>query len=199
MPITLQEFISGFARGLQLADAKRPVASSARSDRRYSPGIGPHSETATVLLAMQALSEHDQRFHAYALGVPYPNEPRQKCDLCLGVAPDYTWCVEIKMIRILGDNGKPNDNILMHVMSPYPQHRSALTDCRKLQESGFHGRRAILIYGYDANGWPLEPAIDAFETLAARLVTLGRKQSAKFTGLVHPIHRSGAVFGWEIG
>ena len=39
------------------------------------------------------------------------------------------------MLRFLGDNGKPNDNILMHVLSPYPQHRSALTDCEKLARS----------------------------------------------------------------
>jgi len=27
----------------------------------------------------------------------------------------------------MGDNGKPNDNMLMHILSPYPAHRSALT------------------------------------------------------------------------
>jgi hypothetical protein len=35
--------------------------------------------------------------------------------------------------RILGDNGKLNDNMLMHILSPYPQHRSAVTDCNKLR------------------------------------------------------------------
>jgi hypothetical protein len=56
----------------------------------------------------------------------------------------------------MGDNGKPNDNMLMHILSPYPSHRSALTDCQKLAASGFSGSLAILIYGYDlrcvANG-----------------------------------------------
>jgi hypothetical protein len=33
------------------------------------------------------------------------------------------------MLRLLGDNGKLNDNMLMHVLSPYQAHRSALTDC----------------------------------------------------------------------
>jgi hypothetical protein len=36
------------------------------------------------------------------------------------------------MLRLMGDNGKPNDNMLMHILSPYPSHRSALTDCQKL-------------------------------------------------------------------
>ena len=33
------------------------------------------------------------------------------------------------MLRFMGDNGKLNDNIVMHILSPYPEHRSALTDC----------------------------------------------------------------------
>ena len=53
------------------------------------------------------------------------------------------WFIEVKMWRLMGDNGKPNDNILMHVLSPYVQHRSALTDCEKLSNSGFTGRKAI--------------------------------------------------------
>ncbi len=36
------------------------------------------------------------------------------------------------MLRLMGDNGKANDNMLMHILSPYPSHRSALTDCEKL-------------------------------------------------------------------
>jgi hypothetical protein len=36
------------------------------------------------------------------------------------------------MLRIFGDNGKLNDNMLMHVLSFYPAHLSALTDCGKL-------------------------------------------------------------------
>ena len=31
----------------------------------------------------------------------------------------------------------------------------------------------LLIYGYDADEWPLEPAIEAFEVLANRVVDLG--------------------------
>ena len=49
----------------------------------------------------------------------------------------------------MGDNGKPNDNMLMHVLSPYPNDRSALTDCVKLVESGLNGLKAVLVYGFD--------------------------------------------------
>jgi hypothetical protein len=59
----------------------------------------------------------------------------------------------------MGDNGKPNDNMLMHILSPYPKHRSALTDCQKLVGSGFEEAYALLIYGYDYDDWPMEPGI----------------------------------------
>jgi hypothetical protein len=98
----------------------------------------------------------------------------------------------------MGDNGKPNDNMLMHILSPYPNDRSALTDCVKLVESGLDGRKAILIYGFDYAGLPMEPAIEAFEVLAARWVTLSKRAVRAYSDLVHPVHRAGRVFGWEI-
>lgn len=102
------------------------------------------------------------------------------------------------MLRIMGDNGKPNDNMLMHILSPYAQHRSALTDCPKLGESSLGPRKAILIFGYEYEAWPMEPTIAAFEALAARDVRLGDRQSAPVGNLVHPVHQRGAVLGWEI-
>lgn len=58
------------------------------------------------------------------------------------------------MLRMFGDNGKLNDNMLMHVLSPYPAHRSALTDCQKLVRSALPGRKAIVVFGYGYNDWP---------------------------------------------
>ena len=65
-------------------------------------------------------------------------------------------------------------------------------------QSGFSHRKAIVIFGYDHDGWPMDPAIDAFECLASRTLSLRRSPSAAFDGLVHPVHRQGRVFGWEI-
>jgi len=99
---------------------------------------------------------------------------------------------------MLGDNGKPNDNMIMHVLSPYPEHRSALTDCFKLANSSLGVRKAILVYGFESERWSLGPIINSFEALASRTVRLGRRAEAAFSGLVHPIHDRGAVFVWEV-
>ena len=200
MAVELDRFVDDFSSALVTADAARPCATNARSGVAFQPGIGPHSEAQTVKLVGAELEHRWPATYGQRLnyGVAYPEAPRQKCDLCVGSAPDWEWAVEVKMLRILGDNGKANDNILMHLLSPYPAHRSALTDCEKLAASRLAHRKAILIYGYDADAWPLEPAIDAFEALARARVPLGKRVSADFHGLVHPVHSSGGVFAWEL-
>lgn len=200
MRIKLDEFVTDFAVGIKSADARRPQAVNVRSKEHFQPGIGPHSEAQTVEFVMTELAALKPSMYAncFGVGVPYPEASRQKCDLCLGRPGLWEWAVEVKMLRILGDNGKANDNILMHIFSPYPAHRSALTDCSKLASTSLATRRAVLIYGYDANEWPLDPAIETFEVLAARRVQLGPRQHASFSGLIHPVHASGQVYAWEI-
>jgi hypothetical protein len=82
--------------------------------------------------------------------------------------------------------------------SPYPLHRSALTDCVKLAASGFAATKVVVIVGYNYPDLPLKPAIDAFEVLAARAVDLGPRHEAMFFGLCHPVHNTGAVIAWEV-
>ena len=83
--------------------------------------------------------------------------------------------------------------MLMHILSPYPNNRSALTDCIKLVESGLAGRKVI--HGFDYPGLPMDPAMEAFEVLAARWVRLGPRADRAYSDLVHLLHRAGRVFG----
>ena len=200
MDTPLEAIERDFAACIELADSLQPQATNSRSKESYQPGIGPHSEAQTVELVAEAMRRRAPTVYDGRLvtGVSYPELSRQRCDLCIGLSPDWEWAIEVKMLRMLGDNGKANDNILMHILSPYPTHRSALTDCTKLVLSQLRGRRAILIYGYEHADWPLEPAIAAFESLARERVRMGKRHAAPFGGLIHPIHSSGMVFGWEI-
>jgi hypothetical protein len=199
MPFELGQFIQDFATALVAVDARRPTASSSRNGSQYQAGIGPHPESATVNLVMEELRRvRPDIYTASRREVPYTSVPRQKCDICFGSDPDWCWSVEIKMLRVMGDNGKPNDNILMHILSPYPVNRSAVTDCGKLLQSGLPGRKAIVIFAYEYPDYPAEPVIRSFELVASDQVTLGPRQSAAFSGLVHPVHQSGRVFAWEI-
>jgi hypothetical protein len=67
-----------------------------------------------------------------------------------------------------------------------------------LINSDFSARKAIVIYGYEAQEYPLEIAIGAFLDLASKRVTIVQSARAEFQGLVHPVHSGGCVYGWEI-
>jgi len=198
--VELTAIVADMGRCIQRIDARRPQAANARTGALYKPGIGPHPETKAVgLIAAELPALAPDR---YALGVqtdvPYPGASRQRCDMCFGLEPKWNWAIEVKMLRLMGDNGKPNDNMLMHILSPYPRDRSALTDCTKLLESGLTGQKAIVIYGFDYPSVPMDPAIEAFEVLARSQVTLGPRHVAAYKDLVHPVHQHGRVFGWLV-
>lgn len=199
MAIELEKLVSDFAAALRAADSLRPVATRSGGKGTFQPGIGPHAEDAMVRLCVEELVRIDAaRYGQHARGVGYGGRGRSKCDLCFGAAPDWEWAVEAKLLRFLGDNGKPNGNMLMHILSPYAQDHSALTDCIKLAEGGLGRSRAIIIFGFEDTRWPLMPAIEAFELLARSRIELGRRCTASSGTLVHPVHREASVFGWQI-
>jgi len=102
------------------------------------------------------------------------------------------------MARLSGDNGKPDDTSIKDILSPYERDRSAISDCTKLITSGFAGRTALMIHGFEDVRRPLERIIDAFEVLAYARVSLGPCQVCRLEKLVHPTFSDGRVFAWEV-
>ena len=49
MTVTLDLIVTDFARGMEMADARRPAY------KTYQPGLGPHTEPLTVALVMAEL------------------------------------------------------------------------------------------------------------------------------------------------
>lgn len=199
MPDFLAQFARDLADAMRAVDARAPVAERAGGKGTFQPGIGPLPEDAVVELCTADLCARDPaRYGAHARAVAYPGGSRARCDLCFGHEPAWDWAIEIKLLRFLGDNGKPNGNMLMHILSPYAQDRSALTDCSKLAAAPIAARKAVVIFGYPHADWPLEPAIEAFELLAGSHVRLGPRHTAFSEGLIHPVHRTAQVFAWEV-
>lgn len=181
-----------------VVDATRPQAVNARSGTTYQPGIGPHTESQTISLVMRHLIQASPSLYSNVEPeAPYPCAPRSKCDLRLRIDGNE-WAIEAKMLRIMGDNGKRNDNTIMHILSPYCAHRSAFTDCEKLLASGFDARKSILIFGYEYDDFPMDPVLQAFEILASSRVTLSPRYQAVTPRLVHPVHQCGRVVAWEV-
>ena len=93
---TLNRFVSAFAKGMELADAEKPIA------RKYFPGIGPHEEDKTVKMVLREITSLELMGGAFGfkLQVSYPDGSKKRCDLQLqhGGTPLY---VEVKMMRKL--------------------------------------------------------------------------------------------------
>jgi hypothetical protein len=193
----LPAVVTDLAEALERADALSPVAISQRKTRRYNPGIGPHAENDAIRLALDQL-ELMPRYADVKLGqfLPYPDAPRQKCDLWIG--EPLEWVIEVKMARFVGDNGNVDDMAVKDLLSPFAKDRSAVTDCEKLAEADFGCSKAMVIYGFEIPERPLDVAIAAFETLARARVELGPRHEQGFGPLVHPYHSMGRLFGWTI-
>lgn len=79
------------------------IAANARTGIPYSPGIGPHAERATVQLVSKEIERQGRvALNQIQLEIPYPKNPRNKCDLCVGSDPDWDWVIEVKMLRLMG-------------------------------------------------------------------------------------------------
>jgi hypothetical protein len=194
--VELRQIVHDFAAGMEAADHRRPRASSSSTaGRLYQPGIGPFRETEAVALTLAEMRSVRGGVYANAGKRRYPAS-RNECDLAVGELPD--WAIEVKMARLGRDNGDYEDTTTKKILSPYPDDRSAVTDCRKLASSGFGEQRAILIYGFEDPARPIMWLIEAFELIAARTVTLGPRVAAPLDDLVHPVFAAGHVWGWEI-
>src|SRR5215468_5311867 len=142
----LRQVVHDFADGMEAADHRSPKAASNDGTRLYKPGIGPFREDMAVKLTLAEMRTRHGDAYAYAGKRRYPSG-RSECDLAVGQLPE--WAIEVKMARLGRDNGTYEDTTTKKILSPYPDDRSAVTDCRKLAGSGFAGRRAVLIYGFD--------------------------------------------------
>ena len=191
----LCQLVRDFAEGMEAPDRRHPQAASHRDTTRlYRPGIGPFSEDAAVAMSLAEVQAARGDAYAAAGKRRYPAS-RNVCDLAVGELPD--WAVEIKLARLGRDNGTYEDAAIKKILSPYPEDRSAVTDCQKLASSGFSGRRAVLIYGFEDPERPLVWLIEAFEAVATRVVSLGPREEAPLNHLVHPVFTAGHVYAWE--
>jgi hypothetical protein len=192
----LVDVVRDFAAGMEAADHGRPQAASHRdSARLYQAGIGPFGEDDAVAMTLAEMQAAHGDAYAGAGKRRYPSG-RYVCDLALGKLPD--WAIEVKLARLGRDNGTYEDAAIKKILSPYPEDRSAVTDCQKLAHSGFAGRLAVLIYGFEDPQRPLSWLIEAFEAVASRIVSLGPQKVAPLANLVHPVFTAGKVYAWEV-
>jgi hypothetical protein len=191
--VELDRIVKSFAKAISVVDS-RCSGYVSRSKRQYKPGIGPYAENKAMELVTEELCDVGIACGQF---IPYPAAAAKKCDIWLG--EPLEWVIEVKMGRFRGDNGKPDDTGIKDLISPFAADRSALTDGVKLAESEFPARKAVLVYGFDDDDRPLGDALDTLDALLRQRVVIRDKQETAFTGLRHPVFKSGRVVAWEIG
>lgn len=94
---------------------------------------------------------------------PYPGS-KETCDFVLTSKGfdvkfgEFEWAIEIKYLRLVGNNGNNNDYVLQKSISPFLKDRSLVHDIEKLKNATFGKRKAVIFYGFDYNEKSVENA-----------------------------------------
>ena len=126
------------------------------------------------------------------LEIKYPND-RKRCDVVI----NNNLFIEVKAVRKMRNNGVHEEFLVNHILSPYEADKSFLTDTKKLLDSSFNGQKAVVMYGYDYQDFPIDLILGCFELLAEKyFCKLTEQYEHSFDGLIHPIHKKGKVKGY---
>lgn len=189
--LSLDQIVSDFAEALRCVDAKSPVC------KEFLPGIGPFGEREAVQLAFQEMLS--ARGGTYGTARP---EKLPGCNSATDIVIGTDWALEIKVARPYGNNGLLAEHWITNLLYPYKGNYSLLGDGMKLRDSGFPGKKALIVYGFEhpTPETDVATAINAFELIANQIIglSLSKRIERRVEGLVHPVHSRLIVAGWEL-
>jgi hypothetical protein len=151
----LQTIVDRIGEGLTVIDA---LDTGGRSNRRtgepYLKGVKTMSEheVTTGLVKWWPIAHPEDlegRLEVVS-ETPYPNSPRDRCDIFVREIKSGkpVWAIEVKHIALVGDNGKNNDFGVTKMLSPYLKDRSLRHDIIRLRDSGFGCNSASVVYSF---------------------------------------------------
>lgn len=186
------------AAALSAADARQP-----RPDPRHRPGIGPLGEGEALSLIAEELQQlHPEPNADLMIGAPLGNSRRGPREYGPATGGERGWTILFRFVRLRGEDGSPDVSAIRDLLLPFGTRRSVVTQCERLAVADGLSRAALLICGFESadelTGYPLASTIEAFEVLAKARVELGQWHESNLGELVHPVHRRGRVFAWEV-
>ncbi len=186
----LTRIVPDFARAMGIVDTAHPA------------GIGTCSRSETVQRVANEISRWDG-YSDPSLDVPFGPADAHYASWCVGEAPDWSWTLQIRLLKMRSGDGRPVDG-LTGLVSPWATHDSALVAAQQLygirmpHESRIRGRKAVIICGYESDDTPLHLGIEAFEALLAHHFRIGDRVEATVGPLQHAVYTQAGVYGWEL-
>ena len=188
----LNEIVERIASLIPLIDSTSEIQNrNRRTKRPYVKGVATLFEPQfTKEVVKYWPIEYDGELSFIDDEFPYPDS-RETCDMVLTGKPSNTrtlcwkicsakkesdfgqfeWAIEMKYLRLVGNNGNNNDYVMQKAISPFLKDRSLVHDIEKLKHATFATRKAVIFYGFDYDEDSVEHANRMCEKIADSIGT----------------------------
>ena len=161
----LEKIVERIALLVPKIDSKSDIQNRNRRNKRpYVKGVATLFEPQfTKEVVKYWPLEYPEELSHISDEQPYP-DGRETCDLVLTNLEknipfgQFEWAIEIKYLRLVGNNGNNNDYVMQKAISPFLKDRSLVHDIEKLKKATFGKRKAIIFYGFDYDETSVEHA-----------------------------------------
>lgn len=152
----LEDIVKRIASLIPIIDSTSKIQNRNRRNKRpYVKGVATLFEPQfTTELVRCWPAEFQDELSFIDDEFPYPDS-RDTCDLVITDSSDevtlgqFEWAIEMKYLRLVGNNGNNNDYVMQKAISPFLKDRSLVHDIEKLKKANFGKRRAVIFYGFD--------------------------------------------------
>ena len=168
----LNEIVARIASLIPIVDDSTEIQNHNRRNKR------PYLKGAATLFEPQFTKEllrcwtatHPQELQHIHDEHPYPGT-KETCDIVLVSSGEevafgeFEWAIEIKYLRLVGNNGNNNDYVLQKAISPFLKDRSLVHDIEKLRGATFAKRNAVIFYGFEYDEHSIQFAENMVHTI----------------------------------
>ena len=152
----LKDIVERIANLVPVIDSNSTIQNSNRRNKRpYVKGVVTLFEPQfTKELVNYWPTEYEGELSFIGDEHPYPDS-RDTCDLVITDSSsdvpfgEFEWAIELKYLRLVGNNGNNNDYVMQKAISPFLKDRSLVHDIEKLKKATFGQRKAVIFYGFD--------------------------------------------------
>lgn len=152
----LEKIVQRIADLIPIIDSSTNIQNRNRRNKRpYVKGVATLFEPQfTKELVRTWPIEFDNDLSIIKDEFPYENSS-ETCDLVLtdsteeNLLGQFEWAIELKYLRLVGNNGNNNDYVMQKAISPFLKDRSLVHDIEKLKKATFAKKKAVIFYGFD--------------------------------------------------